>query len=113
MAWMFSAISSDPALQKFTVLDRQKRDAIATTAGSVFQRLVVIDCRREAVAAMKAEGQDAMTKSFGALGQAATQQMFRSSEAQTELKSLDKGFDKEKLKALGREAGIPQDDAEK
>ena len=110
MAWMFSAISSDPALQKFTVLDRQKRDAIATTAGSVFQRLVVVDCRPEAVAAMKAEGQDAMTKSFGALGQAATERMFRSPEAQTELKSLDKGFDKEKLKALGREAGIPQDD---
>src|SRR5947208_3997872 len=72
MAWMFSAISSDPALQRFTVLDRQRRDAIATTAGSVFQRLVVVDCRPEAVAAMKAEGQDAMTKSFGALGQAAT-----------------------------------------
>ena len=113
MAWMFSAISSDPALQKFTVLDRQKRDAIAKTAGSVFQRLVVVDCRPQTVAAMKAEGRDALASSFGALGRAATQQMFQSPEANKELESLDKGFDKEKLKALGREAGIRQDDAAK
>ena len=110
MAWMFSAISSDPGLQKYTVLDRQKRDAIAKTAGTVFQRLVIVDCRSQAVAAIRAEGEEAMTKSFGALGQAATQQMFQSPEANLELESLDKGFDKEKLKELGREAGIRQDD---
>lgn len=113
MAWMFSAISSDPALQKFTVLDRKKRDDIAKTAGSVFQRLVVVDCRPQAVAAMKAEGEEAMTKSFGALGQAATQQMFQSPEASIELESLDKGFDKEKLEALGKEAGVRLKDDEK
>ena len=113
MAWMFSAISSDPALQKYTVLDRQKRDAIAKTAGSVFQRLVVVDCRPQAVAAMRAEGEEAMTKSFGALGQASTQRMFQSPEANLELESLDKGFDKEKLKELGLEAGIRQKDADK
>jgi hypothetical protein len=113
MAWMFSVVSSDPALQKYTVLDRQKRDGIAKTAGGVFQRLIVVDCRSQAVAAIKAEGKDAMIKSFGALGQAATVQMFQSPEANTELKSLDKGFDEEKLKALGREAGIREEAAGK
>jgi hypothetical protein len=109
MAWMFSAIASDPKLEKYTTLDRQKRDGIAAAAGAVFQRLLLVDCRTEAVAAIKAEGRDAMTKPFGALGAAATEQMFRSPEAQTELESLDKGFDKEKLKALGREAGLPDE----
>ncbi len=113
MAWMFSVVSSDPALQEFTSLDRSKRDAIATTAGGVFQRLIVVDCRAEAIAAMKAEGRDSLSKSFGALGGAAVNQMFNSPQAQQELKSLEKGFDKEKLKALGREAGIPDDEAEK
>lgn len=108
MAWMFSAISSNPKLQQFTTLDRAKRDAIAATAGAVFQRLLVQDCRKESVAALKAEGPDAMIKSFGALGQSATEQLFRSPEAQAELDSLEKGFDKEKLKDLGREAGIPE-----
>ena len=109
MAWMFSAISADPKLQKFTTLDRQKRDAIAATAGGVFQRLLVADCRKEAVAALKAEGRDAVTKSFGALGESATEQMFHSAEAQTELDSLGKGLDEEKLKSLSREAGLPEE----
>ena len=113
IAWMFSAISSDPKLQKFTTLDRQKRDGLAAAAGAVFQRLLTVDCRKEAVAALKAEGKGAVVNSFGALGSAATEQMFRSPEAQTELESLAKGFDENKLKELGREAGIPDEKASK
>ena len=109
MAWMFSAISADPKLQNLTVLNRQKRDAIAAAAGGVFQRLLVVDCHKEAVAALKAEGQGALTNSFGSLGEAATEQMFRSPEAQAELESLGKGIDDEKLKALSREAGLPEE----
>jgi hypothetical protein len=106
MAWMFSAVSANPALQKFTTLDRAKRDQIAADAAVVFQRLLIVDCRKEAVAALKAEGEDALTQSFGQLGQAATQQMFQSPQAQAELESLGKNFDKQKLKALFGEAGI-------
>jgi hypothetical protein len=108
MAWMFSAVSSTPELQKFTTLDRAKRDQIATSAGSIFQRLLLMDCRKEAIAALKAEGENALTQSFGELGRAATQQMFQSPEAQTELRSLDKGMDEDKFKQLGREAGIAE-----
>jgi hypothetical protein len=39
--------------------------------------------------------------------------MFQSSEAQTELQSLGKGMDTEKLKQLAREAGIRDDDKKK
>ena len=113
MAWMFSAVSSDPALQKFTTLDRAKRDQIAKKAADVFQRLLLVDCRKEAIAALKAEGDDAMLQSFGELGRAATHQMFQSPGAQTELETLGNNFDKEKIKALGREAGIAEKDVTK
>jgi hypothetical protein len=106
MAWMFSAISADPQLQKFTTLDRAKRDQMATGAAAVFQRLMMIDCRKEAVAALRSDGETALTQSFGELGKAATRQMFQSPQAQTELESLGKNFDTEKMKALAREAGI-------
>jgi hypothetical protein len=109
MAWMFSAISSDPKLQKFTTLDRSKRDAIDAEAANVFQRLLLVDCRKEAVAALKAEGYNSVVSSFGALGESASRQMFRSPEASAELEALGKHFDDEKLKALKREAGIPED----
>jgi hypothetical protein len=106
MAWMFSAISADPQLQKFTTLDRAKRDQMATGAAAVFQRLMMVDCRKEAVAALRSDGETALTQSFGELGKAATRQMFQSPQAQAELESLGKNFDTEKMKALAREAGI-------
>ena len=106
MAWMFSAVSADPQLQKFTTLDRAKRDEIAAGAAKVFQRLLLVDCRKEAVAALKAEGESSIRQSFGELGRAATQQMFQSPQAQAELESLGKNFDDQKFKELSREAGI-------
>ena len=113
MAWMFSAISADPKLQKFTTLDRAQRDKLATGAANVFQRLLLVDCRKESVAVLKAEGVDAMVASFGGLGEAATEAMFRSPQAQAELDSLGKNFDQQKLKSLSREAGIPDDQDKK
>ena len=113
MGWMFSAVSSDPELQKFTTLDRGKRDRIAKEAADVFQRLLFVDCRKEAVAALKAEGDSAVEQSFGALGRAATQQMFQSPQAQNELDSLGKNFDEKKIKALAGEAGIVEKDDKK
>jgi hypothetical protein len=109
MGWMFSAISANPTLNKLANLDRAKRDQLSANAGAVMQRLLVVDCHKEAVAAIRSEGFDAVKQPFGALGESATEQMFRSSESQVELEALAKGFDSEKLKALGREAGIPED----
>lgn len=111
--WMFSAISADPQLQKFTNLNRAKRDELASAAAQVFQRLTFVDCRKEALAALKAEGDDSLQQSFGELGQSAAQQMFQSPEAQAELESLGKAFDDQKIKDLMREAGIAVKDDEK
>jgi hypothetical protein len=108
MGWMFSAIAADPQLEKLTTLDRAKRDQLSKDAAGVFERLLLVDCRSQAIAAIKAEGASSITQSFGELGQAAAQQMFRSPQAMAELESLEKGFDKEKLKALGRDAGVPE-----
>lgn len=109
MGWMFSAISADPQLNKLTLLDRAKRDQLSANASAVMQRLLIVDCRKEAVAAIRSEGFEAIEQPFGELGRSATEQMFRSSESQVELEALGKGFDKEKLKVLGREAGIPEE----
>jgi len=113
LAWMFSAVSADPRLQKYTTLDRAKRDQIAANAAGVFQRLLLTDCRKETVAALKAEGQEALSQSFGGLGRAATEQMFQSPEARAELESLGKNFDESKLKALNAEAGIAEKEGAK
>ena len=74
------------------------------------QRLLVSDCRQEAIAAIKSEGMGVIEQPFGAHGRQATEQMFRSPAAKVELEALDKGFDANALQALAREAGIPEDD---
>jgi hypothetical protein len=113
MGWMFSAISAEPRLNKLTTLDRAGRDRLNSSAADVMQRLILIDCRKEAVAALKADGADAFGQSFAELGRSAAEQMFRSPAAQVELEALGKSFDDEKLKALGREAGIPESQLKK
>lgn len=107
MSWMFSAISADPQLRPMTSLDDAQRRAIANRAAATFQRLAITDCRSEAIAAVKNEGAQSFYNAFGALGEAATQQMFNSPEAQAELQSLGEGFDAEQMKAFAEEAGIP------
>lgn len=107
MSWMFSAISADPQLRPMTKLDDAQRRAIASRAAATFQRLAIIDCRSEALAAVKNEGAQSFHNAFGALGEAATQQMFNSPEAQAELQSLGEGFDDEQMKAFTEEAGVP------
>ncbi|HEY8591509.1 MAG TPA: hypothetical protein VIL42_01445 [Sphingomicrobium sp.] len=106
MAWMFSAISADPRLQQFSTLDRAKRDQIGKAAAGVFQRLLLVDCRKETVASLKAEGTSATFGTFNQLGQAAARQMFQSPQVDAELETLGKNFDEGKLSALGAEAGI-------
>lgn len=111
MAWMFSVVSADPRLAKLTTLDRAKRDKMGAEASATMQRLLLVDCRKEAVAAMKTEGVAAVTQSFNLLGQSATQQLFRSPEAQAELEALGKTFDETKLEALMDEAGVARPSA--
>lgn len=113
MAWMFSAVSSDPTLQKFTTLDRKARDQIAANAAASFQRLLLVECRKEAVAALKADGEESITQSFGQLGRSASRQLFQSPQAQTELETLGKNFDEAKMNALAREAGIAEKETKK
>lgn len=110
MGWMFSAISADSELNKLTTLDRVKRDSLSENAGATMQRLLISDCRQEAIAAIKSEGMGVIEQPFEELGRQATEQMFRSPVAQVELEALDKGFDANALQALAREAGISEGD---
>ena len=113
MGWMFSAISTDPELQKLTTLDRSKRDEFNGAAVRVFERLLLVDCRKESVAALKAEGEVALFQAFGVLGQAASRQMFESPQAQAEMESFGKNFDEAKLKELQAKADLAPKDEKK
>ena len=106
VGWIFSAVSSDPALVKFTNLDAEKRKSITSAVANTFERLAFEECRTESVLAVKNEGTDSFEQAFGALGEAAMQQMLTSPAAKAELEALGTYFSKEKMDAFAAEAGI-------
>jgi hypothetical protein len=104
--WMFSAFSLDPTLAPLARIDPQQRVQIRSAATAIYNRLLVSDCRKEAVAALKNEGSNALVPAFGVLGRATAQQIFKFPQADAEFDRFADGFDKEEVEKLFREAGV-------
>src|SRR6476659_3954083 len=56
MRWMFASATRDPALASMTTLTQAQRDEINKTMAGIYNRLILVDCRAEAIAAIKNEG---------------------------------------------------------
>jgi hypothetical protein len=106
MRWMLSVMSSDPQLKPLTTFTEAQRAKAGVDAAATIQRLAIVDCRGEALAAVKNEGPETLGQAFNILGQTATRQMFASPAAQAELEKLGSGFDQDKLDAFMKEAGV-------
>ena len=110
MRWMFSAFSADPALAPLSNIRPDQRKQITADAARVYNRLLISDCRTEAVSALKSEGGAVLGPAFGTLGRSAANGLFRSPAAEAELDRLAEGFDDQALKKLFGEAGISSPD---
>src|SRR3954467_15964403 len=86
--WMFAAMSKDPALINMANIKQQDRDKLNKGTADLFARLMLMDCRPQAVAALKNEGSDAFGEAGRVLGQSAAQKLLSSSEGQAELGKL-------------------------
>src|ERR1700735_3792065 len=69
--WFFNALSMNPNVQASTSTTPQQRAETTRQAADVFQRLVFVDCHAEAVAAVRADGQQALESAFEAFGRSA------------------------------------------
>lgn len=106
MRWMFSSVTRDPALASMTTLTQAERDKINKSTAQLYDRLILVDCRSAAIAAIKNEGIEALHESGKALGAAAATKMFSSPAGQAELEKYSDFMDKEGWQALGAEAGV-------
>ena len=104
--WMFAAISKNPSLSGLSSLSEKERDVLNSNAGRLYERLILTDCRSEAVAAVKNEGLDSIGAAGEVLGSAAARQMMSSPEVDKELEKMGAGVSEEKWKAFAAEAGI-------
>ena len=67
--WIFSALSLHPAVRPLASITTEQRDALNERVAALFSRLLVDDCRKEAIDALKYEGSAAFDASFQVLGQ--------------------------------------------
>src|SRR5438105_10172776 len=60
MRWMFAAFAKAPALSGMVSINQQQRDKLNKSMADIYSRLILVDCRSQAVAALKNEGENAL-----------------------------------------------------
>jgi len=113
MTWVFSAMTSHPAISSMSNVTPAQRDAHDKRAAELFTRLLTVDCRSQTVDAIKYEGAGAIQQSFSVLGQVAMAGLMGDPTVTANIANLAKHFDEDKFKALMTDAGQPQAPAKK
>ena len=108
--WIFSAISVHPSLKGLTSLTEAQRTQYDHDVAALFQRLILVDCRKAAVDAVRTEGASAIEASFGVLGQAAMRDIMVDQGVADGMTHLTRYLDNTRWKAFGVEAGAPVGD---
>lgn len=98
--WIFSAVGQNPSLKSMSTLTAEEREQINRNMAAMFERLMLQDCRKDAVAAMKAEGPKAVELAFGVMGQRAAQQLMSDPASTAELEKMASYLDEAKWAAL-------------
>lgn len=106
IAWMYLAMSVHPALRAYSTITDAQRTAADKVAAELLQRLVLVDCRAESLAAMKYEGGGTLETAFSVLGQVAMRGLMSDPQVAKQFASLGTFVDQKKFEDLQKEAGI-------
>ena len=107
--WMFSTLSLHPAVGDLVTISDARRQEITAKTGALFERLIVVDCHAESVAALKYEGAASFESSFNTLGQIAARGLMTDPHVTQGLGGLNAAINGEKMQALIAEAGLKPD----
>ena len=102
--WTFVALALHPAVRDLTSNVEARQQEITRTAGRLFTRLIVSDCRRETVTAVRADGSEAIGAAFRRLGEAASTELLGSPAGAAVLADVANHMDLQALEALLEEA---------
>ena len=106
VGWLFAAISSHPSVKPMTNLTDAQRAAAVQSAGSLMQRLMLVDCRKQTADALKYEGTASIGQAFGVLGQAAMRGLMSDPSVAAGMAGMGKAIDEKKFEEMLNEAGI-------
>jgi hypothetical protein len=106
MKWVFIAMALHPEVRPYATVTPEQRETANKAAAAMMERLVFVDCRKEAVEAMKYEGASALESSFNVLGQVAMRGIMGDPGVSAGMADFGKYFDMTKWAEIGKEAGL-------
>jgi hypothetical protein len=106
--WVFSAISAGPAVKALSSITPAQREDFNRRTSMYFNRVLTVDCRPQAIEAIKYDGVSTIEASFGTLGSVAMRGLMSDPLVQKELQQLGKFADSTALGALIGDAGTPK-----
>lgn len=104
--WMFTALGSHPDVKSYMNMTDAQHAAINQNTGHLFERLLTADCRKEAISALKYEGNSAMESAFSVFGQVATRGLLTDPEVTKSLSGMAQSVDMKEIELMLKEAGI-------
>ena len=103
--WLFGATADHPAVSDFSNVTETHRQEATTTTARLIERLVLKDCRPQAILALRYEGFAAVEEAFGAVGEIAMGDLMADEGVAAELDKLGTETDEARWQALATEAG--------
>jgi hypothetical protein len=106
LRWIFAAMASNPKIRDMAKVSQQQSETLSKDAAGLMQRLILEDCRKQTIDAIKYEGAGAIQNAFGTLGQIAMSDLMREESTNAYMGQLDTYLDRPRWDELGREAGV-------
>ena len=100
VVFIYSAISAHPSAKPYSRLTEADREGMSRKAVKLMERLLTEDCRPQAVAAVKAEGPDALGSAFSKLGEAAMQELMSDKAVEDTFTNFGDYVDQSKWESL-------------
>jgi len=104
--WIFSAMALHPSVETMSKISADQHKGLNKGAAQLFQRLLVSDCRKETVAAVKYEGASAMTESFKLVGEVAMRNLMTDPKVAAGMAEMGSYADENAFESLAKEAGV-------
>jgi hypothetical protein len=101
---MFLSLTRNPAVAPYSTITSQERASVRKAQGQLNTRLLTIDCRTQAVATVRHEGDDALWGAFSVLGELTFQDMFGAPEVKQGDSDSSGFFDAAAIAKLLKEA---------
>jgi len=106
LRWVFAAMASNPKIKDMSQVSADQAKSLSVNAAGLMQRLMLTDCHRQTVEAIKYEGAGAIQQAFGTLGQIAMADLMREDASNAYMSDLTNHLDKPQWEALMAEAGV-------